>query len=149
MERAPRGWCPYDLFYINCNGGTIMFIDYTKITIKSGDGGNGAVTFRREKYVTSGGPDGGDGGKGGDVYFIVDPDSNTLINFRYNKRYKAEDGEKGSGGNCYGKGGQDLYIKVPIGTVVKDAETQKVIVDLSRPRTNRVSISWRKRRKRQ
>jgi len=90
-----------------------MFIDYVKITIKSGDGGNGAVTFWREKYITSGGPDGGDGGKGGDVYFTVDPDSNTLINFRYNKRYKAEDGQKGSGGNCYGKGGQDLYIKVP------------------------------------
>ena len=72
-----------------------MFIDYTKIIIKSGDGGNGAVTFRREKYITSGGPDGGDGGKGGDVYFTVDPDSNTLINFRYNKRYKAEDGKKG------------------------------------------------------
>jgi len=110
-----------------------MFIDYTKILIKSGDGGNGAVTFRREKYVSAGGPDGGDGGKGGDVYFVVDPDANTLINFRYNKRYMAEDGQKGSGGHCYGKGGEDLYIKVPIGTVLKDAETGKVIVDLSKP----------------
>ena len=108
-----------------------MFVDYTKITIKSGNGGNGAHTFRREKYVAAGGPDGGDGGKGGDIYFVVDPDSNTLIDFRYNKKYKAEDGKNGSGGNCYGKSGEDLYIGVPRGTVVKDAETGKVIADLS------------------
>lgn len=80
-----------------------MFVDYTKIIIKSGNGGNGAVTFRREKYVAAGGPDGGDGGKGGDIYFIVDPDSNTLINFRYNKKYKAENGQNGSGNRCYRK----------------------------------------------
>lgn len=109
-----------------------MFTDYTKIIIKSGDGGNGAITFRREKYVAAGGPDGGDGGKGGDIYFVVDPDANTLINFRYNKKYKAQNGENGSGNNCYGKKGEDLYIKVPAGTVVKDAETGKVIADLSR-----------------
>ena len=110
-----------------------MLVDYTKIFVKSGDGGNGAITFRREKYVAAGGPDGGDGGKGGDVYFIVDPDSNTLINFRYNKKYKAQDGENGSGNNCYGKKGQDLYIKVPLGTVIKDNETGKIIADLSTP----------------
>ncbi len=109
-----------------------MFTDYTKIIIKSGDGGNGAITFRREKYVAAGGPDGGDGGKGGDIYFVVDPDANTLINFRYNKKYKAQNGENGSGNNCYGKKGEDLYIKVPAGTVVKDAETGKVIADLSK-----------------
>ena len=109
-----------------------MFTDYTKIIIKSGDGGNGAITFRREKYVAAGGPDGGDGGKGGDIYFIVDPDANTLINFRYNKKYKAQNGENGSGKNCYGKKGEDLYIKVPAGTVVKDAETGKIIADLSK-----------------
>ena len=108
-----------------------MFVDYTKITIKSGNGGNGAHTFRREKYVAAGGPDGGDGGKGGDIYFVVDPDSNTLIDFRYNKKYKAEDGKNGSGSNCYGKSGEDLYIGVPRGTVVKDAETGKIIADLS------------------
>ncbi len=108
-----------------------MFVDYTKITIKSGNGGNGAHTFRREKYVAAGGPDGGDGGKGGDIYFVVDPDSNTLIDFRYNKKYKAEDGKNGSGGNCYGKSGEDLYIGVPRGTVVKDVETGKIIADLS------------------
>ena len=110
-----------------------MLVDYTKIFVKSGDGGNGAITFRREKYVAAGGPDGGDGGKGGDVYFIVDPDSNTLINFRYNKKYKAKNGENGSGNNCYGKKGEDLYIKVPLGTVIKDSETGKVIADLSTP----------------
>ena len=108
-----------------------MFVDYTKIIIKSGDGGNGAKTFRREKYVAAGGPDGGDGGKGGDIYFEVDPDTNTLIDFRYNKKFKAEDGKNGSGGNCYGKSGDDLCIGVPKGTVVKDALTGKVIVDLS------------------
>ncbi len=108
-----------------------MFVDYTKIIIKSGDGGNGAISFRREKYIASGGPDGGDGGKGGDIYFAVDPDANTLIDFRYNKKFKAENGENGSGSHCTGKSGNDLYIKVPIGTIIKDAETGKVIADLS------------------
>ena len=110
-----------------------MFTDYTKIIIKSGDGGNGAATFRREKYVAAGGPDGGDGGKGGDIYFQVDKDKNTLIDFRYNKKFKAGNGENGSGNHCNGKYGEDLYIKVPIGTVVKDAQTNKVIADLSTP----------------
>ena len=110
-----------------------MFTDYTKIIIKSGDGGNGAATFRREKYVAAGGPDGGDGGKGGDIYFTVDKDKNTLIDFRYNKKYKAGNGQNGSGNHCNGKYGEDLYIKVPIGTVIKDAETNKVIADLSKP----------------
>ncbi len=108
-----------------------MFVDYTKIFVKSGDGGNGAISFRREKYVASGGPDGGDGGKGGDIYFVVNPDANTLIDFRYNKKFKAENGKNGSGGHCYGKSGDDLYIKVPKGTVVKDAETGKILADLS------------------
>ena len=105
-----------------------MFVDYTKIIIKSGDGGNGAVSFRREKYVAAGGPD---GGKGGDIYFVVDPDSNTLIDFRYNKKFKAQNGENGSGAHKYGKSGDDLAIKVPKGTVVKDAKTGEVIADLS------------------
>lgn len=108
-----------------------MFVDYTKIIIKSGDGGNGAVSFRREKYVAAGGPDGGDGGKGGDIYFAVDPDSNTLIDFRYNRKFKAKNGENGSSGHKYGKSGEDLIIKVPKGTVVKDAESGKIIADLS------------------
>ena len=110
-----------------------MFTDYIKIIIKSGDGGNGAISFRREKYVAAGGPDGGDGGKGGDIYFQVDKDKNTLIDFRYNKKYKASNGVNGSGNNCNGKYGEDLYIKVPIGTIIKDAETGKVIADLSKP----------------
>ncbi len=110
-----------------------MFIDYTKIKIQSGNGGNGAATFRREKYVAAGGPDGGDGGNGGDIYFQVDKDKNTLVDFRYNKKFKAGNGENGSGSRCNGKYGEDLYIKVPIGTVVKDAKTNKVIADLSNP----------------
>ncbi len=110
-----------------------MFTDYTKIIIKAGDGGNGAIAFHREKYVAAGGPDGGDGGNGGSIYFQVDKDRNTLIDFRYNKKFKAQNGENGSGNNCNGKYGENLYIKVPIGTVVKDAETGKVIADLSKP----------------
>ncbi len=109
-----------------------MFVDYAKIIIKSGDGGNGAATFRREKYVAAGGPDGGDGGKGGDVYFEVDPNANTLIDFRFTKKFKAENGQNGSGGHKYGKSGQDIVVKVPVGTIVKDAETGKVIVDMSK-----------------
>lgn len=109
-----------------------MFTDYTKIIIKAGDGGNGAIAFRREKYVAAGGPDGGDGGNGGNIYFQVDKDKNTLIDFRYNKKFKAKNGENGSGNHCNGKYGEDLYIKVPIGTVVKNAKTGKVIADLSK-----------------
>ena len=108
-----------------------MFVDYAKIVIKSGDGGDGTATFRREKYVAAGGPDGGDGGKGGDVYFAVDPNSNTLIDFRYTKKFKAENGQNGSGSHKFGKSGQDCIIKVPLGTIVRDAETNKVIMDLS------------------
>ena len=109
-----------------------MFTDYAKIIIKSGNGGDGAVTFRREKYVAAGGPDGGDGGKGGDIYFKVDPNANTLIDFRYNKKFKAQNGENGSGGNKYGKSGEDLYIDVPIGTIIRDSETGKIVADLSK-----------------
>ena len=108
-----------------------MFTDYVKIIAKAGNGGNGAISFRREKYVAAGGPDGGDGGKGGDIYFEVDPDSNTLIDFRYNKKFKAENGKNGEGAHKYGKSGEDLYIKVPIGTIVRDAATNRVIADLS------------------
>ncbi len=108
-----------------------MFVDYAKIIIKSGDGGDGAATFRREKYVAAGGPDGGDGGRGGDIYFEVDPNANTLIDFRYTKKFKAENGQNGSGSHRFGKSGSDCIVKVPLGTIVKEAETGKVIVDLS------------------
>ena len=108
-----------------------MFTDYAKIIIKSGDGGNGAVSFRREKYVAAGGPDGGDGGRGGSVYFMVDPDANTLIDFRFKKKFKAENGNNGEGARKYGRSGEDLYVKVPQGTIIKDAETGIVLADLS------------------
>ena len=110
-----------------------MFTDYVKIHAEAGKGGNGAIAFRREKYVAAGGPDGGDGGKGGDVYFKVDKDANTLIEFRYKKKFKAENGENGEGGHRFGKSGEDLYIPVPIGTVIKDSETDEVLADLSEP----------------
>jgi len=108
-----------------------MFTDYVKIIVKSGNGGNGAVSFRREKYVAAGGPDGGDGGRGGDVYFQVNPDANTLLDFRYKKKFKAENGSNGEGGHRYGKSGQDLYIGVPLGTIIKDAQSGQVLADLS------------------
>lgn len=108
-----------------------MFTDYVKIMAKAGNGGDGAISFRREKYVAAGGPDGGDGGRGGNVYFEVDPDSNTLIDFRYQKKFKAQNGKNGEGANRYGKSGEDLTIKVPIGTIVKDAENGRILADLS------------------
>ena len=110
-----------------------MFVDYVKIYAQAGKGGDGAISFRREKYVAAGGPDGGDGGRGGSVYFKVDKDVNTLLDFRYKKKFKATPGENGQGARKYGKSGKDLYISVPIGTVVKDAETNEVLADLSEP----------------
>lgn len=108
-----------------------MFADRAKIFIKSGKGGDGHVSFRRELYVPDGGPDGGDGGNGGDVIFVVDPGLNTLTDFRHVRKYVAEDGEEGGKRNCHGANGQDVILKVPAGTVVKDAETGKVILDMS------------------
>ena len=110
-----------------------MFTDYVKIYAAAGKGGNGAISFRHEKYVAAGGPDGGDGGKGGNVYFRVDKNANTLVEFRYQKKFKAENGENGQGARKYGKSGKDLYINVPIGTIVKDANTNEVLADLSEP----------------
>lgn len=108
-----------------------MFVDIVKISIKAGDGGDGAVSFRREKYVSRGGPDGGDGGKGGAIVFVANEGMHTLLDFRYHAKFKAENGENGKGGNCTGKSGQDLIIEVPRGTVIKNAETGKVLADLS------------------
>ncbi|MDL2301925.1 GTPase ObgE [Lachnospiraceae bacterium OttesenSCG-928-D06] len=108
-----------------------MFADRAKIYVRSGKGGDGHVSFRREKYVPNGGPDGGDGGKGGDVIFEVDNGINTLINFRHIRNYKAQDGEAGSKKNCHGKNGQDIIVKVPPGTVLKEETTGKVIADMS------------------
>jgi len=108
-----------------------MFTDRAKVFIKSGDGGNGHVSFRREIYVPNGGPDGGDGGKGGDIIFEVDSGLNTLVDFRHVRKYIAQPGEEGGKRRCHGANGKDLIIKVPEGTVVKDFETGKVITDMS------------------
>ncbi len=108
-----------------------MFADRAKIIIRSGKGGDGHISFRREKYVPDGGPNGGDGGRGGDVYFVVDKGLNTLIDFKHKRKYSATDGEEGGNKNCRGKDGEDIIIKVPEGTVIKDAATGKVIYDMS------------------
>ncbi len=108
-----------------------MFADRAKIIIKSGKGGDGHVSFRREKYVPDGGPDGGDGGKGGDVIFVVDDGLNTLTDYRHRRKFAAQPGEEGGKRNCHGKNGEDLILKVPEGTVIKDAATGKVIADMS------------------
>jgi GTPase len=108
-----------------------MFIDRAKVYVKSGDGGSGSVSFRREKYVPLGGPDGGDGGKGGDVILEVDKDMTTLLDFTYNKKYVAEKGISGSGSNCFGRSGESLHIKVPMGTIIRDVESNKIMADLS------------------
>ncbi|MBO0524374.1 GTPase ObgE [Clostridium botulinum] len=110
-----------------------MFIDTAKIFVKSGKGGDGSISFRREKYIAFGGPDGGDGGKGGNVVLVVDPNMTTLLDFTYKRKYKAEPGGNGAGSKCFGKNGKDLYIKVPMGTIVRDAETDKIMADLSKP----------------
>lgn len=107
-----------------------MFLDYAKIYIKSGDGGNGCVSFRREKYVPRGGPNGGDGGKGGDIIFKASSQLSTLIDFRYKAHYKAERGRHGQGGDKTGKNGQNVIIKVPCGSLVKDSETSGVLAEL-------------------
>ncbi len=108
-----------------------MFADSARIFIKSGKGGDGHVSFRREKYVPDGGPDGGDGGKGGDIIFQIDEGMNTLNDFRHKRKYAAENGEEGKKRNCHGKKGADLIIKVPAGTIIRDATTDKVIADMS------------------
>ncbi|HOQ08386.1 MAG TPA: GTPase ObgE [Clostridiales bacterium] len=110
-----------------------MFIDRAKIYIKAGNGGNGIISFRREKYVPAGGPDGGDGGKGGDIVFEVDEGLRTLIDFKYRRKYVAESGENGGPAKRTGKSGRDLVIKVPPGTVVKDAETGRILADMVEP----------------
>lgn len=108
-----------------------MFIDTAKIFVKSGNGGHGCVSFRREKYVALGGPDGGDGGKGGNVILEADRNLTTLLDFKYRKKYESDNGDDGSSSKCFGKKGEDLIIKVPMGTMIKDVETGKTMVDLA------------------
>ncbi len=108
-----------------------MFVDIAKIYLKAGDGGNGAVSFHREKYVAAGGPDGGDGGRGGNIVLLADTNLSTLADFRYKRKYMADNGQNGGTGRCSGKRGQDLVIRVPMGTLVKEAETGRIMADVS------------------
>lgn len=110
-----------------------MFYDTAKIYVKGGDGGNGVVAFRREKYVPHGGPSGGDGGAGGSVILVADPGLRTLVDFHYRKHYKAERGEHGQGKNMHGRKGEDLRLRLPVGTLVKDADTGRLLADLTEP----------------
>jgi GTP-binding protein len=111
----------------------MRFIDECTVRVEAGSGGNGAVAFRREKYVPFGGPAGGDGGRGGDVIFVADPGKNTLFDFTHLQTLRAESGAPGAGKDCYGRAGADLEVKVPIGTVVYDADTEERICELTRP----------------
>ncbi len=108
-----------------------MFVDKAKIKIKAGNGGDGAISFHREKYVASGGPDGGNGGKGGDVVFVADDNFSSLIDFRYKRKYVAKNGENGGAKRCTGKSAENLIIRVPRGTVIRDAETGRIMADIS------------------
>ncbi len=117
-----------------------MFVDRVKIHIKGGNGGNGAVSFYRAKYITNGGPDGGDGGKGGDVVFVADEGMNTLMDFRYKRMFKAMPGVDGGKRNCTGADGDDVVIKVPVGTVIKEAESGKVMADMTENNQKKIII---------
>ena len=108
-----------------------MFIDTARVSLKAGDGGNGAVTFQREKYINNGGPDGGDGGRGGSIFLLADTNLSTLADFRYQRKYEAERGENGSGRCCAGKKGADVILRLPKGTVVRDAESGRILADVS------------------
>ena len=108
-----------------------MFVDQAKITVKAGDGGNGCVSFHREKYVNAGGPDGGDGGRGGDVVFVADDNLSTLVDFRYKRKFIAKNGQNGSGNRCTGKSAEDLVIRVPRGTLLRDSRTGRLLADIS------------------
>ena len=117
-----------------------MFADRAKIYIRSGKGGDGHVSFRRELYVPNGGPDGGDGGKGGDVIFEVDKGMNALTDYRHKSKYAAGNGEEGGKKRCHGANGKDIVLKVPEGTVIKEAESGKVIADMSGTNTRQVVL---------
>ncbi|MDO4641855.1 MAG: GTPase ObgE [Neisseria sp.] len=110
----------------------MKFIDEAKIEVAAGRGGNGAVSFRREKFVPRGGPDGGDGGKGGSVYAVADENINTLVEYRFVKRYQAKNGEKGHGSDRYGAGADDIELHMPVGTLIRDTDTDEIVADLTR-----------------
>jgi GTP-binding protein len=109
----------------------MKFIDEARIEVVAGKGGNGAASFRREKFVPFGGPDGGDGGRGGSVFAVADENINTLVEYRFVKRYQAENGERGRGADCYGKGADDIDLRMPVGTVIIDADTDELVADLT------------------
>ncbi len=109
----------------------MKFIDEATIKVYAGDGGNGAATFRREKYEPDGGPSGGDGGRGGSIYVVADRNINTLVDYRYARVFRGERGENGRGSDCYGKGGEDMLLRVPVGTVITDKDTGRVLADLA------------------
>ena len=111
----------------------MKFVDEATIRVAAGRGGSGCVSFRREKYIPFGGPDGGDGGDGGSVYLVADAELNTLVDFRYQRKYRADNGQPGAGRNCTGKSGEDLYVRVPVGTVVEDVDTGETLGDLVEP----------------
>ena len=111
----------------------MQFVDKARIVIKAGDGGDGCASFHREKFVTRGGPDGGDGGRGGNVVFVADSNMDTLLDFKFARFYRAENGEKGRAARSSGKNGQDLIIKVPVGTLVRDVETGAIAAGLNEP----------------
>ena len=117
-----------------------MFVDRVKIHIKGGNGGNGMVSFYRAKYITHGGPDGGDGGRGGDVIFVGDSSMNTLMDFRYKRSFKAENGQDGGKLNCFGKSGNDVVIKVPVGTVIREANSNQIMADITKHGEQKIII---------
>lgn len=114
----------------------MKFFDEAQISVSAGNGGNGAISFRREKYVPRGGPDGGDGGRGGNIVMIADRNLNTLIDYRYTRNYRAEHGENGRGADCFGKGGEDMVLRVPVGTVISDVGTGEQLADLANDGAN-------------
>ena len=109
----------------------MKFVDEAKIEVQGGKGGNGAASFRREKFIPKGGPDGGDGGRGGSVYAVADRNINTLVDYRYTRKFFAPNGENGRGADCYGAGGDDIVLRMPVGTLVRDTDTGEVIADLN------------------
>src|SRR5689334_5314719 len=111
----------------------MKFVDEVRIYVKAGDGGNGAVSFRREKFIERGGPNGGDGSNGGSVVFVADEQLTTLLDFRYQQHHRAKSGENGMGSDCNGRGAEDMVLKVPAGTLIRDTNTGELLVDLSEP----------------
>ena len=111
---------------------TVKFVDEASINVEAGDGGNGMMSFRREKFISKGGPDGGDGGDGGSVFLVADENLNTLIDYRFLPKYRAENGEKGASKDCKGAKGADLFLPVPVGTTVIDIDTEEVFGDLTK-----------------